>query len=255
MIYIAFILFTLFILFFVLYQWQYFLIFSPTYIKERRLCEQCEPLEIVTDDGISLEGVVYEPKEFKETLLFFAGRSHDSVALIQKLQATYPKSRIITFNYRSYGRNKGSVTEKNMLEDALHIAKIVQKNYGDFYLLGFSIGSSLCAYIASKMKVKGVFLVGAFDSIPLIAKIKFNCSIPEMFIKYKFPTIEFVQNIESDTYIFLSQDDDITYIENGRNLSKSVKNLTFYKEYENLSHKELLWDEEVVGYINGVVNR
>lgn len=253
MIYLAFVLFTLIVLLVVVYQLQYFLVFTPTYIKERRLCNECEALEIVTLDGISLEGVIYSPKEFSATMLFFAGRSHDSVALIQKLQTTYPNIRIITFNYRSYGTNKGSITEKNMLEDALYIAQLVQKNYGDFYLMGFSIGSSLAAYVASKMDVKALFMIGAFDSIALVAGEKFGFRVPEILLRYKFPTITFAQNVRSDTYLFASQDDEITYIKNARNLSKNVKKLVFYKEYENLSHKELLWDQEVINSINGVI--
>lgn len=255
MIYIAFILLTSFILFFAFYQWQYFMIFSPIYIQERGLCDECQALEIVTDDGVSLEGIVYEPKEFVSTLLFFAGRSHDSVALIQKMKTAYPTSRIITFNYRSYGRSKGTITEKNLFEDAFYVAKIVQKNYGDFYLLGFSIGSSLASYVASKLQVKGLFLIGAFDSIPLIAKNKFGFSIPKRFIRYDFATIEFVKNVDANTYLYVSQDDEITYIENGRNLAENVKNLVYYKEYKNLSHKELLWDAEVIESIRGVVDR
>ncbi len=255
MIYIAFVLFTLFILIFVFYQWQYFMIFSPTYIEDRRLCDKCQMLEIVTDDGVNLEGVVYEPKEFYSTMLFFAGRSHDSVALIQKLQSAYPKTRIITFNYRTYGLNKGKISEKIMFKDALHIAKIVHKNYGDFYLLGFSIGSSLASYVASKMNVKALFLIGAFDSIPAIAQKKFGFSIPKSFIRYKFPTIEFLKNIQTPTYLFVSTDDETTYIENARILSENINNLVVYKEYENRTHKEVLWDEDVISKINGVVKR
>ena len=255
MIYLAFVLATLFILLFVLYQLQYFMIFTPTYIKDRRLCDRCEALEIVTNDGVALEGVVYEPKEPTATLLFFAGRSHDSVALIQKLQKEYPKTRIITFNYRSYGTNKGSITEQNMFADALHIAQIVQKNYGDFYLLGFSLGSSLSAYVASKMDLKALFLVGAFDSISSIAQKKFGYTIPYFLIRYKFPTLEFLKNVQTPTYLFVSTDDEITYIENSRILSQGINNLVLYKEYENRTHKEVLWDEDVISTINGVLNR
>lgn len=255
MIYIVFCLFTFLILLFVLYQGQYFLIFTPTYVKERRLCQECQPLEIVTKDGLSLEGVVYEPKKPHATLLFFAGRSHDSVSLIQKLQVNYPNVRIITFNYRSYGTNKGSITEKNMLNDALHIAETVKKNYGEFYLMGFSIGSSLAAYVASNIDVKALFLIGAFDSISLVAREKFGFYIPEFFVRYKFPTVEFVQSVRSDTHLFVSQDDEITYIQNARRLSEKVNNLAFYKEYPNLSHKELLWNQKVINYINGVMEK
>lgn len=253
MIYIAFLLLTLIILIFALYQLQYFLIFSPTYIKERRLCERCEALEIVSEDATALEGVVYEPKTCKATLLFFAGRSHDSVALIQKLQSTYPDVRIITFNYRSYGKNKGKITEQKLLDDALHIAKIVAKNYGEFYLFGFSIGSSLAAYVASKIDTKALIMIGAFDSINLVAREKFGVKIPEFFTRYSFPTYKFVQEVQSPTYLYVSKHDETTYIQNGRNLAKYIKNLQEYKEYENLSHKEILWESEVVNKINKVI--
>lgn len=255
MIYLAFVLATVLIVLFVFYQLQYFMIFTPTYIKDRRLCDRCEALEIITDDGVALEGVVYEPKEANATLLFFAGRSHDSVALIQKLQSAYPKTKIITFNYRSYGTNKGKITEQNMFADALHVAQIVKKNYGEFYLLGFSIGSSLSAYVASKMELKGLFLIGAFDSIVAIAHKKFGYTIPEFLIRYKFPTIEFLRNVQTPTYLFVSSDDEITYIENSRLLSNNINNLLLYKEYENRTHKEVLWDEDVISITNGVLSR
>ncbi len=128
MIYIAFLLFTFLIILFALYQWQYFLIFSPRYFRDSELSSNCEILSIITDDGVELEGVVYEPSDAKNTLLFFGGREHDSVGLIDRLALNFKDSRIITFNYRSYGRSAGVVNEKNILNDALKIAEIVQKN-------------------------------------------------------------------------------------------------------------------------------
>lgn len=139
-----------------------------------------------------------------------------------------------------------------MFADALHVAQIVKKNYGEFYLLGFSLGSSLASYVASKMKVQGVFLIAAFDSIALVSKNRFGFSLPKWLVRYKFPTIEFVKNIDAPTYLYVSKDDEIAYIQNGKNLSKNIKNLGYYKEYNNLSHKELLWDEEVINHIRSV---
>ena len=73
MIYIAFLFFTFLIIVFAFYQWQYFVIFSPKYFREGELSSSCEILSITTDDGIELEGVVYEPSDAKNTLLFFGG--------------------------------------------------------------------------------------------------------------------------------------------------------------------------------------
>ncbi|WP_373035494.1 alpha/beta hydrolase family protein [Sulfurimonas sp.] len=214
--------------------------------------ENCEILSITTDDGIELEGVAYEPQDAKNTILFFGGKEHDSVGLINRLASRFENSRIITFNYRSYGRSAGVINEKNILEDAKKIAEIVQKNYGDFYILGFSIGASVAASVATSHKSLGLFLVGAFDSIASIAKAKYRV-VPSWLIRYKFDNIEFVKDIKAPIYIFSSKRDELISIQNSRNLKNSIKNLVYYKEFEYLTHKELLWNSEVSNKINGVL--
>lgn len=231
------------------------MIFSPTFYRDDNLSDFCSYLTIQTDDGVELEGVIFEPKNTKETLLVFLGRNHDSVGVINKLAACYKDVRVITFNYRSYGKSGGIINEKNTFVDALKIAELIQKNYGDFSILGFSIGSSVASYIACKHKIKSLFLVGAFDSIVSLAKSKFKYSklIKPLFVRYKFETFKFVRDVNCDTYLFASKNDKITYIKNARNLKNSIKNLKYYIELDNLSHKEILWDSRVVYKINEVL--
>jgi hypothetical protein len=252
LIYIVFTALTFIILLFAFYQWQHFMVFTPTYYREEILDERFEYLSVKTDDNKELEGIVYNHSAPHATLLFFGGRSHDSVGLIKRLSQTYPHARVITFNYRSYGRSEGIVSEKNILADGLKIAQLVQKHYGDFYLLGFSIGSVVSAYIASKTKVKGVFLIGSFDSIGNLAKSRYAINF-RWFLRYKFDNTKYVQHIEAPTYLFVSKHDEITFIQNSQNLKSYVKNLALYKELENLSHKELLWDKQVSDPINEVL--
>jgi len=254
MIYVIFIVFTFFILWFAFYQWQYFMIFSPTFVKERRLCEHCEYLSIVSDDGVELEGVVYEPSNPVATLLVFVGRSHDAVALMGKLSQSYPKVRLVTFNYRGYGKSKGSVNEKNILSDGVKITQLVQKHYGKCSLLGFSLGSNVAAYVAAKEAIEALFLVGAFDSITSLSKEKFPklCCI-EKLLRYRFPTDIYVQKVTAPTYLFVSRDDETIPLKHAKNLQKNIKNLVQYVELSGLNHKELLWDKRVVNAINGVL--
>jgi len=256
MIYIIFLLFTIGILALVFYHFQYFMIFSPTYYRDEELSDKYKILSITTDDGFELEGVVYEPKNFKATMLFFAGRAHDAVGTIKKLSYFYPDIQIITFNYRSYGRSEGKVNEQNINEDALHVAKLVEKNYGSFYILGYSLGSSVASYVASSSTCRALFLVGAFDSISELAKVKYKIlnylDLSKVF-RYKFNTKKYVKDIDADTYLFVSKNDNLTYIQNARNLKSNIKNLVFYEELKDLSHKDILWDEKVVNKINGVM--
>ena len=256
MLYIFFIIFTLLIIVLAFYQLQRFMIFAPTYYRDEELNENFELLSITTDNGVELEGVVYEPPvelyrklpNIDNTLLFFGGRAHDTVGLIKRLSKEFPHTRIITFNYRSYGKSKGTVSERNILSDGLKIAELVKKNYGDFYVLGFSIGSIVSAYIGSRMDVLGVFLVGTFDNITNLIKDKYGVNV-SWFFKCRFENIKYVKNIDAKTYVFVSKDDEVTYIKNSRNLKKHVKNLAYYKELEKLTHNELLWNKEVLDEI------
>ena len=236
------------------------MIFSPTYHREGVLSDKCSLLSMMTDDGLELEGAIYEPSNATNTLLIFVGRSHDAVGIINKLSQTYPQSRVISFNYRSYGKSQGRISEQNMFSDGIKIAQLVQKNYGDFYLLGYSIGSSVASYVASSQKVKALFLIGAFDSIASLAKSKFvdRGFIPMIdlstIFRYKFRTGVYVRSIDAKTYLFVSRDDETTYIDNARVLKEKVANLAFYMELDGLDHKEILWDERVTNKINEVIN-
>ena len=260
MIYIAFLIFTFLVLLLAFYQWQFYMVFSPTYYREGDLCEKCSILTMSTDDGISLEGALYEPTNPTATLLMFVGRSHDVVGIISKLSLSYPNARVIAFNYRSYGKSEGKVDEKNMYADGLKIATLIEKNYGEFYLLGYSIGSSIASYVASHHQVKKLFLVGAFNSIASLAKSKFVDRSFFPFIdlsnvfRYKFRTGEYVKHIEAPTYLFVSKSDTVTYIENARELKENIKNLAEYVELDELSHKEILWDTRVIERINKEIN-
>ena len=236
------------------------MVFTPTFYRAEKLKEKCSFLSITTDDDNELEGVIYEPAEMKSTLLFFSGRSHDVVGLINKLSKAYPSSRVISFNYRSYGKSTGKVSEEKILSDGVKIAELVEKNYGEFFLLGYSLGSNVASYVASKRDVKALFLVGAFDSIASLAKSKFvdkgffpMIDLSKVF-RYKLQTGEYVQNVDADTYLFVSRSDETTYIENARLLEMHVKNLVLSIELDNLNHEELLWDREVIDKIKSVIS-
>lgn len=245
MIYILFLCFTFFIFVFAFYHLQYHLMFTPKYYRSTELDDSFEVLSIDTSDGVELEGVIYTPKHYKATMLFFPGRSYDGVGLIEKISCAYPNVRIVTFNYRSYGRSKGVLNEKNIFSDSLHITKVIKKNYGDIYISGFSLGSSVASYVASKESILGLFLLGPFDSISGLTRIKYGLNL-SWILRYKFDNTSFVKDIQAETYIFASKADNITYIQSVQNLKKHVKNLVFYKEFEDLSHNQLLCNEDII---------
>jgi hypothetical protein len=228
------------------------MLFTPTYNRSEQLPKNCEILSIIAKDGIELEGVCYSPEKIEARLLFFVGRSDDSIGLISKLSQTYPNYQIISFNYRGYGKSKGVVEEKFLYSDALEIATLVKKHYGKFYIFGFSLGSSIASYVAQTHDSKGVFLVGAFDSISRLVESKYHVYIPKL-LRYSFDTLSYCQNILAPIYLFASKSDNLTYFHNVQHLAENIKNLQKFVVVDNVTHFELLWNEEIVKTIKKVI--
>ena len=250
MIYILFILFTLAILLFVLYQIQFFLVFEPKKHRREVLDERFTPLEIKTDDGIFLEGIEYAPKEFSRTLIYLGGKSQDSVALIHKLAHHFENFRIVTFNYRGYGESGGTVSEEKLYADALEVAQKFALRYGSFSIVGYSLGSSLAAYIASKVTIEKLVLIGAFDSVKTLFKQR---GFPSFLIKYHFDTYLHVREVNAPVYLLASKDDTIVPLQNVYNLKENIKNLAEYKELSSYNHDEILLCEESIEFIKRVL--
>lgn len=248
MIYIAFIIVTLLLLLFVFYQWQYFAMFHPSKYRQDKLDDKFTILEIQAKDKTPLEGVVYTPDDIKATIFYLGGISQDSVGLIYKLSQCYQEYQIVTFNYRGYGNSQGSPSELSILDDALHVSDLIEKRYGHFVLMGYSFGSCIASYIASQKKVDKLILIGAFDSIKNLAKIKYPF-IPRFLIRYSFDTSSYVKNVECDTYLIYSADDDIVYLKSTLDLRKNIKHLVEFKELSGYNHHQLLCCDETIYFV------
>ncbi|MBU0632554.1 alpha/beta hydrolase [bacterium] len=253
MIYLIFTIITAVILLVFLYQLQSFLVFDPKIHRREKLDARYTYLEIQAEDGTLLEGMEYTPQNFKHTIFYLGGRSQDCVALIHKLSYNFEDYRILTFNYRGYGNSKGVLDEKNIFADALHVAKKFQAHYGEFSIVGFSLGSSVAAYVASKIKVEKLFLLGGFDSVANIFKSR-NPLIPAFMVKYTFDTALHVSAVDAKTYLVSSADDDVVPLENAHNLKSKIKNLAEYKELSRYNHDEILFCDESVSLVKRVLN-
>lgn len=253
MIYTIFLLFILVILIFFIIQVQYFFVFEPKKHRREALDKRYTPLEITAEDGTLLEGIEFIPEHFTHTIFYLGGRSQDNVALIHKLVSSFENYRIATFNYRGYGDSQGSPSEQNLYADAYHVAQKLQERYGAFSIIGFSLGSSVAAYVASKIKVEKLFLLGGFDSVLHIIKNKIPL-LPSFLIRYKFDTAYHVSNVEDPTYLVSSKDDNIVPIKNANNLKISIKNLAEFKVLSSYNHDEILFSQESINLVKKGLN-
>ena len=252
MIYIVFIAVTLFLLIFVFYQWQYFAMFHPVKYRQDKLDGRFTLLSLKARDNTPLEGIVYTPESIKATIFYLGGISQDSVGLVYKLSQCYQEYRIMTFNYRGYGNSEGLPSETSILDDALHVSGLFEKYYGHFSLMGYSFGGCIASFIASRQNASQLILIGTFDSIGHMGKIKYPL-VPGFLMRYSFDTASYVQNVDCDTYLIYSRDDDVVYLKSTLVLLEKIKRLVEFKELRGYNHHQLLCCDDTIDFVKKVL--
>ena len=219
------------------------LVFAPVYYAKRDAFhlhpERFKPLQLVRDQNVVLEGVVYAPEEPACTVLYFGGKEQDSVALVGKLSERFPSWRIAAFNYRGYGLSGGTPTERALLEDAVYIADYIKERYGATVVMGYSLGASVAAFTASRRPVKALVLVAPFYDVLSLARKRVP-GLPKWLIRCRFETARYLRGVNAPVGIFASRDDTLVPIEQSLALKAKAENLAMYKEYSGYNHAEIL---------------
>ena len=238
------------------YIFQEKIVFSPVHSKRRQLFaehpKRYRVVELVVHENIRLEGLVYEPEEEAgRTVLYFGGKQQDSVTMVAKLSMHYPTVRFIAFNYRGYGTSQGKPTEERLYEDALRVYDWAQSRYEKVSLMGYSLGSNIASYVASRRGVQSVILVAAFDSALALARLKFAL-MPKALMRCRLDTMHHVKSIKAPVYLYAATDDTIVPIGQARKIKESVQNLSRYREIGGCDHAELLFSPEMTKELSEV---
>ena len=109
------------------------------------------------------------------------------------------------------------------------------------------------AILFSKIEVKNLFLIGAFESVFSLFRAKAPL-LPSFLIRYRFDTALHVSVVEAKSYLLSSKDDEIVPIENFYNLKKRIKNLVEYKELTSYNHDEILFSQETQDLVKRVLH-
>jgi len=225
------------------------LVFSPVYYDKRDAFhlhpERFRPLQLVRDQNVVLEGIVYTPENPVCTVLYFGGKEQDSVALVGKLSDWFPGWQIVSFNYRGYGLSQGRPTEKALLNDAVFIAEYVKERYGEIVLMGYSLGSSVAAFTASRTETKGLVLVSPFYDVPSLAKARLMV-VPQFLFRCRFETARYLGGVKQPVYMFAGTGDTVVPISHVRRLREKAVRLALYKEYSGYNHAEILGSKAFV---------
>jgi hypothetical protein len=173
-----------------------------------------------TGDRLRLQGWFVPAPNAQFTVLYCHGNGGNMMYFLETVNFLNKLGlSCFIFDYRGYGNSRGTPDEDGPYLDARAAYKWLTKEKGiasqQIILFGWSLGGSIAAYLAGKVKSAGLVTESAFTSYRAIGR-KFYPYMPvKWFARFNYPTIEYVRKVRCPVMVIHSRNDEIIPFEFG----------------------------------------
>lgn len=192
-----------------------------------------EDINFKSRDRTSLNGWFIPAKNAEYTVLFCHGNggniSHrlDTISLFNKQALNF-----FIFDYRTYGKSTGFISEKGLYEDVAAAWRYLTEDRKiapeKIIIIGRSLGGALAAHAAAEHSPGGLILESAFSSLVEIAQERMPIFPASWILKYKLSTIDSLVKVKCPVLIIASPDDSIIFFSHSKKLfAKAPEPKTF----------------------------
>ena len=228
------------------YNFQDKLIFFPSKMPMNHqydFCQDFEEFNLTAEDGAVLNAVHIKQDSAKGLVLYFHGNSGNISHLIHVANLTSRKGyEAILVDYRTYGKSTGALSEDAIKKDAQLFYDHALKTYEekDIILYGRSFGTGVAAGLAADNAPYKLILESPFYSAVSLGKHRFPIFPVDWLSSYRFPSDEYVKEINCPIYIFHGDDDSVIPIAQAKDLYDEIPGTAkkFY-EIEGAGHNYL----------------
>jgi len=182
-----------------------------------------EPVKILADDGVRLDGWFIPARQARGAVLFFHGNagniSHrlDSLKIFNDLGLD-----VLIFDYRGYGRSQGSPSEAGTYRDAEAAWRYLTEQRRiparNIVLFGRSLGAAIAAYLATRHTPGALIIESAFTSVPELAADVYPFLPARWLSRFHYNIREYLGSVSSPVLVVHSRDDEIIPFKHGREL-------------------------------------
>jgi predicted alpha/beta-fold hydrolase len=229
-----------------LYFLQEKLLFLPTVLEQDYVYNFSYPFEelfLKTDDAAVINAIHFKVEKPKGVILYFHGNAGDlsrwGIITEYFVEKQYD---VLVMDFRTYGKSTGVLSEQALYNDAEFCYNYIKSRYNEdsITIYGRSLGTGMASYVASKNKPKQLILETPYYSIVDVAKSRFPMFPIETLLKYKFPSYQFIKNVECPIIIFHGTDDGVVPHKSAKKLfDVSPKSQTTFITIEGGNHGDL----------------
>lgn len=201
------------------------LIFNPVQLEKDyvfKLPINTKEINISVERNVFLNGLLYEKKGNKDLMIYFQGNSKNLQNFLDhhSMVLSWGYNVLVT-DYRSFGKSNGKLSgETKMYYDADKVYEYaIELGYKpeNILLYGYSMGTSMASYLASKNQVKALILESAYSSIPEINWVANKAP------NYELNTAEKAKNIDCPTLLIHGDIDDVITPDHSQRIFNNLK--------------------------------
>ena len=216
----------------------------------------CTPQFIQFNDQLTGYGNHLDMKNSNKVILFFGGSNYIAYNSVGKYSSCFD-CPFIAVDYYGSQDSKGKMNIKTMKQSAEELYDWAPNHYPDIELIviGHSYGAGMATYLASVRKCKALIISAGYRDVSDL----YNKIIPvfwgplKVFISNNISTAEYAKNVEWPVYIIGSNAEQVLNASLQEKLSAYFKNKEL-KVFDDISHEEYFHLDEVINFIQQVIN-
>ncbi|NYE62432.1 hypothetical protein FHW58_003647 [Duganella sp. 1224] len=173
------------------------------------------PIVVRAKDGTRLSGWLMTPPVAgpHPGVVYFGGRSEEVSWVARDAGKLFPGMAVLAVNYRGYGDSHGDPAEEHFVEDGRMLYDwLSERHHVDpkrIAVVGRSLGSGVAVQVAKERDANAVVLITPYDSILALAKRKFRTLPVDYFLRHKFESVKYADQIKAPAYVLRAAVDDI----------------------------------------------
>lgn len=182
--------------------------FNPKHLAKDYVFQFKEPFEeinIEVEENLFLNAILFKAEASKGVVMYFHGNAGAIHEWGKRAHLFLENNYDVLFvDYRNYGKSDGSYQNSDALfKDAQKVYNYTKTKYQEnkIIVLGFSLGSGIASYVASKNRPKMLILNAPYYSWKTLIAEEIAPPIPKFLISYNIPSYQFVKDVKCPIHI------------------------------------------------------
>ena len=196
-------------------------------------------------------------------VIFFTGNAQNSSNTMYyyyesgKMKDVFGGYNLMIVDYPGYGMSKGKPSDDSMFVASNyvfeHAANMPKVDQDKIVIMGYSIGTGVATYCASKNAASGLILVAPYDKALSLYNDSVNSFYGPMesLAKYRFDSVSYAKDVQEPTLIFTSKADEVINYKHSLNLAEKFSELKNIVILEGVDHNGYFSRKEVLEGIRG----